>query len=93
MAGQTLDVVTRGNDFKRIAFHGFIDIGKVPACTPRVKLINISGFNASASEMGDWVDYGMNAVMLGAYFNAGVWLVLDHGLPVAWCDAVRTLPK
>lgn len=66
-------------------FGGFIDALAVPESANRIQLVNIVAFNPEASELGDWTEYGLNAVMLGIYVNGMAWLVLDHGLPVAWC--------
>jgi hypothetical protein len=86
LAGQTVDVVTLTDDFKRIKLGGFLDVASVPVSARRVKLINISAFSHSSDDMGLWFDYGRNVTMLGAYFDGAVWLVLDGGLPIAWCE-------
>jgi hypothetical protein len=86
MCGQTVDVVTHTDDFKRIRFAGFLDIADIPPQAKRVKLVNISGYSHESTELGPWVDYGRNVTMLGAYFDGVVWLVLDAGLPIAWCE-------
>lgn len=88
LAGDTVDAVTRPSGFERVSFGGFINADAVPANAQRIQLINIVAFNAEASELGSWIEYGLNAVMLGAYLNGKAWLVLDNERPVSWC-AVR----
>lgn len=90
MAGNSVDVVTHTDEFKRIDFGGFIDAANIPDHARRVKLINISGYSHESHELGPWIDYGRNATMLGVYFDDKAWLVLDHGLPVAWCELKPT---
>lgn len=85
LAGQTVDAITRTDSFKRLRFGGFIDAVAVPANARRIQLVNIVAFNPEASEQGHWQEYGLNAVMLGVYFNGMAWLVLEQGLPLAWC--------
>lgn len=64
MAGQTVDVVTLTDDFKRVRLAGFIELANIPPQAKRVKLINISGYSHENTELGPWVDYGRNTVML-----------------------------
>ena len=85
LAGQTVDAVTRTDEFKRVKFAGFIQSTAVPAAAKRIQLVNIVAFNTEASELGNWLEYGSSAVMLGVYLNGAAWLVLEKGLPVAWC--------
>ena len=86
MCGQTVDVLTKTADFKRVKFAGFIDVKSVPETAKRVKLINISAYSYESSVLGPWIEYGRNVIMLGAYFDNAAWLLLDNGLPVAWCS-------
>lgn len=90
MAGETVDVATKQRDFKRLNFAGFINSDDVPPGAIRLKLINIIGFSHEQTELGPWIDYGRDACMLGSLIKGEVWLVLDHGLPVAWCDIKRS---
>lgn len=90
MAGQTVDVLKKQRDFTRLTFAGFISTADLPPSAPRLKLINIIGFSHEETELGPWIDYGRNAFMLGSLINGEVWLVLDHGLPIAWCDIKRS---
>lgn len=89
LAGQTVDVATKTDDFKRLRFAGFVDIAAVPADARQIKLINIVAFNSQASELGEWIEYGLHATMLGVYINGGVWLVLEQGAPIAWCTTTK----
>lgn len=90
MAGQTVDVVIKQGEFKRIKFAGFTDINQLSVTAKRVKIINISGYSHEDTELGPWIDYGRDVTMLGVYINGVVWLVLDHGLPIAWCELKPT---
>ena len=86
LAGNSVDVVTRADEFKRIQLAGFVDCLDIMPESRRVKIVNISGFSHDDHELGPWIDYGRKAVMLGCYVNGQVWLVLEHGLPIAWCE-------
>ena len=90
MAGNTVDVATLTDEFKRIQLGGFIDTAEIPSHAKRVKIINISGYSHDNHELGQWIDYGREATMLGVYFDGKAWLVLDEGLPVAWCELKPT---
>lgn len=90
MCGQTVDVATRADEFKRIQFAGFLPASEVPEHAKRVKIINVSAYSHESTEWGPWIDYGCDVTMLGAYFDGRVWLVLDHQLPVVWCEIKST---
>lgn len=86
LAGQTVDVRTLTDDFKRVSFAGFLDRSALPERHKLVKIINVSAYSESTSEIGDFIDYGRNVTMLGAYISGEIWLILEAASPIVWCE-------
>jgi hypothetical protein len=89
LVGQTVDVVTRTDEFRRIDFAGFVHIDDAKPAGRLVKIINVSGYSHNECEFGPWLDYGREAVLLGYYIDGQVWLALQDGLPISWCELPR----
>lgn len=85
LCGQTVDVALPDDQFKRVLFGGFIELGQIAPDMHKVKLLRIEAFNPIASLVGEWLEYGPNCIMLGAYRAHTAYLVLDGCRPIAWC--------
>jgi len=87
--GQTVDVRLR-DDFRPTHFGGFVDVSSVGSAVVRVKIEGISAFCPGEDFLGSgFVAYCKQTLMLGAYCSHlnSVFLVLDSGWPIAWCDS------
>lgn len=85
--GQSVDVLLR-DDFRPVHFGGFIDSNLLSDSFRRVKIEGICAYSDGDDPLGGgFVFYCKHTLMLGAYHITldSVFLVLDHGNPIAWC--------
>lgn len=89
IGGQTVDVLTRSGNFERLKLIDFLDVSRINDITDgrRAKIINVSAFTQHVQLFNDWIELGLNAIILGHYCpqQRGVYIVLEHGFPIAWC--------
>lgn len=84
LVGSMLDVRLRNGDFKRIPFGGFLR-NPLSILSP-LKIDNVEAYADQGFYEGGWIELGGNAIILGAYIRKQAWVVVNDGVPVAWCE-------
>lgn len=82
LIGNKLDVLLSDGDYRRIRLAGF----SVERSGVSVKIANVEAFNAEASMVGDWLEFGANALLLGDLRDDGLFIPVLDGMPVVWCE-------